>query len=240
MLGGMWVIPLAASTVALGFAGLLGRRSLRRRHPAELLWAVALLMYAVASLALFLGVVDGWSPGEYRVYWLFGAVLNVPYLAAGELLLLVRDRRVRLPALVLLLVATAFAVARVRTAALDASALVTDLPRGADVWSGDSLALDLARLYAFPAYAFLVGGTLWSAWRMRGRPGLQDRFLGTLAIAIGATVVAAGSAFALSGNVVGFSTTLATGISVMFWGFVRATRPATDRDASSAAADRPA
>lgn len=226
MLGDMWVVPLAASMVALAFAGALGRRSLGRRRPAELLWALALLMYAVASFALFLGVLDAWTAGEYRLYWLFGAVLNVPYLAAGELLLLVRDRRVWIPALVLLVFATAFAVARIRTAPLDTSALVADLPRGADAWSGDTLALDLARLYAFPAYAFLVGGTLWSAWRMRGHPELRDRFLGTLAIAIGATVVAAGSAFALSGNVVGFSLTLATGISVMFWGFLRATRRA--------------
>jgi hypothetical protein len=231
MLRGMWVVPLAASIVALGFAALLGRRSLGRPRPAELLWAVALSMYAAASLALFLGVLDGWSEAEYRVYWLFGAVLNVPYLAAGELLLLVRDRRLWLPALVLLVFATAYAVARIRTAPLDAAALAADLPRGADAWAGDRLALDLARLYAFPTYAFLVGGTLWSAWRMRGRPELRDRFLGTLAIAVGATLVAAGSAFALSGNVVGFSLTLVTGISVMFWGFLRATRRVTAPDA---------
>ncbi|HEU4355894.1 MAG TPA: hypothetical protein VFT27_09935 [Actinomycetota bacterium] len=235
----MWVVPLAASMIALAFAGVLGRRSLGRRRPAEVLWAIALLMYAIASFALFLGVLDGWTSGEYRLYWLFGAVLNVPYLAGGELLLLVRDRRVWLPALVLLVFATAFAVARIRTAPLDTAALASDLPRGADVWSGDPFALDLARLYAFPTYAFLVGGTLWSAWRMRGHPELRDRFLGTLAIAIGATVVAAGSAFALSGNVVGFSLTLATGISIMFWGFLRATRRVAPAGRRRISAGRP-
>ncbi|HEX5950228.1 MAG TPA: hypothetical protein VFZ96_04450 [Actinomycetota bacterium] len=235
----MWAVPLAASIVALGFAAVLGWRSLGRLRPAELLWALALLMYAAASFALFLGVLDGWSAAEYRVYWLFGAVLNVPYLAAGELLLLVRDRRVWLPALVLLVFATAFAVARIRTAPLEAAALAADLPRGAEAWSGDTLALDLARLYAFPTYAFLVGGTLWSAWRMRGRPELRDRFLGTLGIAIGATVVAAGSAFAASGNVAGFSATLAAGISAMFWGFLRATRRVAAPVARPNVADRP-
>jgi hypothetical protein len=239
MLGGMWAVPLAASVVALGFAAVLGRRALGRLRPAELLWALALLMYAAASFALFLGVLDGWSEAEYRMYWLFGAVLNVPYLAAGELLLLVRDRRVWLPVLVVLVFATAFAVARIRTAPLDAAALAADLPRGADAWSGDTMALDLARLYAIPTYAFLVGGTLWSAWRMRGRPELRDRFLGTLAIAIGATVVAAGSAFAAGGDVAGFSVTLASGISVMFWGFLRATRRVATPDARPQAADRP-
>lgn len=225
MLRDMWLVPLAASIVAFGFAALLVRRSFVRLRPAELLWAVALLMYAAASAALFLGVRDGWTATEYRAYWLFGAVLNVPYLAAGELLLLAKDRRVRWLTLVLLLFATALAIARIRTAALDPGALDSDLPRGAKVWAGDALALDLARIYAFPTYAFLLVGTLWSAWRMRGRGAMRDRFLGTLAIAIGATVVAAGSAFALTGNVVGFSLALTAGIAVMFWGFLRASRP---------------
>jgi hypothetical protein len=193
-------------------------------------------MYAVASFCLFLGVLGGWSPTEYRLYWLFGAVLNVPYLAVGELYLLSRDRRVTTTVLVFLLFATAFAVARIRTATLDVGALTADLPQGKEVWSRDTFALDLARYYAFPAYFFLVGGTLWSAWKMRGRPDLRDRFTGTLLIAIGATIVAAGSAFALTGNFVGFSLTLTAGIAVMFWGFLRASRPGSSDRARSVGA----
>jgi amino acid permease len=225
MLRAMWLVPLAASITAGVFAGLLARRYRARRRPAELLWALALLMYAVASFTLFLGVLGTWNGTEYRLYWLFGAVLNVPYLAVGEVLLLVKDRRVTLPVLVLLLFTTAFAIARIRTATLDVTALAADLPQGKEVWAGDPLALDLARFYAFPTYFLLLGGTLWSAWRMRGNSSLRDRFLGLLAIAIGATIVAAGSAFALTGNVVGFSITLTAGIAVMFWGFVRSSRP---------------
>jgi hypothetical protein len=221
----MWLVPSAAAAVALLFAAALGQRYLTRRRPAQLLWTVALLMYAGASVALALGVRDGWSGAEYRWYWALGAILNVPYLAAGELFLLVPDRRLRLGSLVLLLFGTAFALARVRTGTLDLAALARDLPLGKEAWAEDPFVLDLARLYAFPAYFLLVGGTLWSALRMRGRPELRDRFTGTLAIALGATVVAAGSAFALTGQLVGFSATLAVGIAVMFWGFVRASRP---------------
>lgn len=225
MLPDMWVVPLLAGTIALGFAALLGRQYAIRRRPAQLLWAVALLMFAGASGALALGVLDGWSAAEYRWYWALGAVLNVPYLAAGELLLLVRDRRVRGLATLVLLFGTAFALARIRTGVLEPSALSKDLPLGREAWASDRFVLDLARYYAFPAYFFLVGATLWSAWRVRGRPELRERFLGTLGIALGATIVAAGSAFALTGQLVGFSATLAVGIAVMFWGFLRASRP---------------
>jgi hypothetical protein len=220
----MWVFPLAASIVSLVFAGLLGRQFVARRRPYQLLWAIALLMYAAASFALFLGVLDGWSEAEYQAYWLFGAVLNVPYLAMGELYLLVKDRRVNTVVLVLLLFATAFAFARVRSATPVPAALAADLPKGKEAWANDTFVLDLARFYAFPAYFLLLGGTLWSAWKMRGRPDLRDRFVGTLLIAIGATIVAAGSAFALTGNLVGFSLTLSVGIAVMFVGFLRASR----------------
>jgi hypothetical protein len=60
---------------------------------------------------------------------------------------------------------------------------------------------------------------------MRGRPELKDRFVGTLLIAIGATIVAGGSTFAALGELTGFVLTLVVGIVVMFWGFLRASRP---------------
>lgn len=221
----MWLVPATAAGVALVFAALLLQRYSTRRRPAQLLWAAALLMYAGASSALALGVRDGWSAAEYRWYWALGAVLNVPYLAAGEVFLLAGDRRVRLATLALLLFGTAFTLARVRTGVLDIGALGRELPLGREVWAEDPFVLRLARYYSLPAYLLLVGGTLWSAWRMRGRPELRDRFYGILAVAIGATIVAAGSAFALRGLLVGFSTTLVAGIVVMFWGFVRASRP---------------
>jgi hypothetical protein len=199
------------------------------------MWAAALLMYAGASIALVLGVTgSGWTPTEYRAYWLLGAVLNVPYLAMGELYLLLKRRDVANALFLVLLFATAFAFNRIRTAALVPQALAADLPRGSQVWARDPLVLDLARIYSFPAYLLLIGGTLWSAWRMRGGPRLRNRFLGTLGIAVGATVVAAGSAFALTGNLPGFSITITAGIACMFWGFLRASRsPESHRTSTS-------
>ena len=70
----------------------------------------------------------------------------------------------------------------------------------------------LPQVVAIPAYLVLLGGTLWSAWRMRGRPELRDRFWGTLLIAFGATIIAGfGSAFAALGYLVPFSISLLVG-----------------------------
>jgi hypothetical protein len=223
----MWAFPLAAAAVALAFAVLLARQFLLRRRSYQGLWALAMAMFAAASFAVFLGVLRNWSTCDFRVFWLFGAVLNVPYLACGELHLLLRQGAVRTALVLILLFGTAFAVSRVVSAHVASASLHSNLPSGEDVFAHDSFALTLARFYSFPAYGLLVAGTAWSAWRMRGRRELGDRFLGTLLIAVGATVVAAGSAFAAAGNATGFSLTLAAGVALMFWGFLRASRRAS-------------
>jgi hypothetical protein len=226
----MWLLPLLAFLISLVFAILLGRQYVRRRRPHQAFWAVALLMYAGASFSLFLGAISGWSEGVYKAYWLMGAVLNVPYLAQGEIQLLVRNRYVTSGLLLLLLFGTAFAAARVSRAGILGTALAEDLPSGREVFGEANPAYRLARLYSLPAYLILVAGTLWSAAGMRRRPALRDRFWGTLGIAAGATLVAAGAAFAASGSLPGLSLTLTGGIAVMFWGFLRASRRPPQRD----------
>ena len=222
----MWVFPLAAGAVALAFAVQLARQFAARRRPYQLMWAVALLMYGAASVAVVLGTAGGWSRIEFEAFWVLGAVLNVPFLAAGEIDLLARNRTVTALLWLALIFVCAYAVAVTRTALVDAVALGRDLPSGKDVFGAGTAAHRLPQLISIPSYLILVGGAIWSAWRMRGRSELRDRFAGTLWIAIGATVIAGvGSAFAATGNAPVFSLSLLVGIATMFWGFHRASRP---------------
>jgi hypothetical protein len=218
--------PAAAALISVVFGVHLLIRFGRRRgsNPAEGVWGVAMLMYAAASAALCLGIEDGWSSAEFRGYWLFGAVLNVPYLAVGELYLLLKQRWLPHAVLAVVLALTAYATLRVRTAPVDASVLEDEFFSGREVLGEGTTSLLLARLYSFAGYGVLALGAIWSAWRMRRRAELRSRFLGTLLIVLGATVVAAGSAFAASANLPGFSLTLAAGVAVMYWGFITATR----------------
>jgi hypothetical protein len=222
----MWVFPLAAGAVALVFAARLVRQFAAKRRPAQLLWAVAMLMYAVASLAVVFGAIGGWTRLEFEVFWVLGAVLNVPFLAAGEIDLLVRRPAVAAGLWLVLVFVSAYAVAITRTAAFDPTALAQDLPSGKEVFGAGSAAHRLPQLISIPSYLILVAGAAWSAWRMRGRPELRNRFIGTLLVAAGATITAAaGSAFAAVGNLPAFSLSLLAGVAVMFAGFLRATAP---------------
>jgi hypothetical protein len=222
----MWVFPSAAAVVALVFAVALGRRFAQRRHAYLAVWCGALLMYAAASAAVAAGAAAGWSRTLFEVYWIFGAVLNVPLLAAGEVQLLGRNKILDTAVWVVLAFVFAYTIAVTRGADdLNLSALGEQLPSGKEVFGDGSPAHRLPQLISIPSYLVLVGGAVWSAWRMRGRSELRDRFVGTLLIALGATITAAaGSAFAAIGNLPLFSLSLLAGVAVMFAGFWRATR----------------
>jgi MFS family permease len=223
----MIALPIAATLISLVFGIHLLIRSGRRRAWFEGVWALAMLMFAAASGALVLGISDGWSPAEFRVYWLFGAVLNVPYLALGEAYLLIKQRWVSHLLLFLVLGATAWASAEIRTAPLNEEVLRThDFFTGREVLGAEAPARVLAMLYSYAGTAVLILGILWSALGMRGRPDLRNRFYGVLLIALGALIVAGGAAFAAAANFAGFSVTLAAGVAVMYWGFLTATRQA--------------
>jgi hypothetical protein len=219
--------PLGASIIAAVFGWVLAGRFVARRRPFEGVWALAMFMFAVASFCVFLGVGWGWSPLEYRLYWLLGAILNVPFLAVGEAYLLARPRTANT------LVAIMLAVAAVATwvvfgSTVNTAELSVNLPLGLDVWGSSSAAYQL-RWLSWIGYVALIGGIVWSASKMRGRPELRDRTVGTLGVGLGATVVAIGSGVGAGLNVVPlFAVGLAAGIAVMFWGFARAgRRPAT-------------
>ena len=230
------VLPIAAALVALAFAVHLLVRAGRRRSWFEAVWGVALLMFASASAALSLGVLDGWSAAEFRVYWLFGAVLNVPYLALGEVYLLARRPLIGHLALLVVLAATAWAAAEVRTAPLDREVLGAEtFFTGREVLGEDAPARLVAMYFSYTGTAILLLGILWSAMGMRSRPEARNRLYGVLWIALGALFVFGGSVFARQGSFAGFSVTLLAGVSVMYWGFLTATRAARD-----GAGERPA
>lgn len=221
----MWVFPLVAAALAAAFSGLVARRYVARRRSYHLAWALALAMYAAASVVVAVGMAGSWTPRGFQLYWALGAVLNVPFLAAGELMLLVRNQRVQVLCWLVLVFITAYTVSVLRGASIDAAALASDLPSGRAVLADGSAARRLPQLISTPSFLVLVAGALWSAFRVRGRPELRDRFVGTLLIAAGATVIAGlGSYFAFHGRAVAFSSALAMGIGVMFVGFLRASR----------------
>ncbi|HMC09351.1 MAG TPA: hypothetical protein VKL22_08535 [Actinomycetota bacterium] len=254
----MWIFPLGAGVVSAVFASLLGRQWLARRRPHQIAWTVALLMFAVATVATAQGVRLGWTPALFRTYYLFGAMVNVPLLAVGTVYLLAPRRAGHLFAGLAVLAAGLGALALL-SAHLDVRALdMRGIPEASLVITGRALPRTLSRYYSYTAFGIVVLGALWSARRLsrhsrslggRGAEGsgglaassedLRRLASGNVLIAAGTFVVAAASVAVRLGRgpsvAVIFSTGLLAGITTMFAGFLR-TRSRPERSAAGRAA----
>lgn len=230
----------AATLVAIAFALSTLDRWLagRRRH--ELAWTISLAMFAIASAALWWGAASGWSAATFRVFYLFGAVLNVPWLALGTVYLLGGRRLGDLTGAVLALV-SAFAAGVLAVAPLEGPVSVDGLPKGSDVFG--PLPRALAAVGSGLGALVLVGGALVSAWQLwRSRRGTSTAkvpggtraadpgrlALGNVLIAAGALILSASGMLAgRLGELEAFEVTLLAGISVLFAGFLVATSAST-------------
>lgn len=219
----MWVFPLGAAIVSAVFALLLARQWVAKRRPNLLAWAIALTMFGAASVAPAVGMLSRWTPAWFRLYYLFGAIVNVPVLALGTIYLLASRRAGHIGSVVVV-VASVVAAIVVSHARINVQPLQSGgIPKGSEVMP--SMVRILARYYSFVGFFIVVGGALRSASRLRGgNPDLRRLAAANVLIAAGTFVVALGSGFAFYGRGVPFSVGLLAGVSLMFWGFLK-TRP---------------
>jgi hypothetical protein len=222
-------LAAAATLVAAAFATSTLDRWLLRRRPHELAWTVSLALFAVGAAALWWSEAQGWTNGSFRVFYLAGAILNVPWLALGTVYLLAGERAGRITQRWLLglsgLAAGVMLVAPTR-----AKATGSELPTGKVVFGVAPRVL--AAVGSGVAALVIVGGALWSAWRLvRHRsPSLDGSrqvgaprrlVLGNVLIAAGTLVLSASGALAgRLGKDRAFAVTLLVGIAVLFAGFL--------------------
>jgi hypothetical protein len=218
----MIVFPVVATGVSAVFAAVLYRRFATRRRSSLLAWAIALTMFAIASATVIIGVGTRWDASLYRVFWLFGVMLNVPWLALGSILL-IGNRAVRAISTVALIVASVYAAVLVALGSPDRATLRAEdgIPRGSEIWAEADATLGIGRWYSVVGWLIVVAIAVWTSRSHRGMRPPPERVRGNWLIAVGVTIVAAGG-FALSriGRGEAFSVTLALGVAVMFVGFM--------------------
>ena len=86
-------LAATATLLSVAFAMFTYERWLGRHRRHELVWTIALVMFALGSFGLWLGAALGWSEWSFKAFYLFGAILNVPFLALGTVYLLGGQRR---------------------------------------------------------------------------------------------------------------------------------------------------
>jgi hypothetical protein len=219
-----WLLPGVAAAASAAFAAAVLRQYAARHRPYQLAWGIALSMFTVASLALTAGVVAGWTPLSFKLYYLFGAILNVPWLALGTVELLAGHtvQRAYLAGLAVFTVLSVVLVAMARVTADDLAGRL--LPEGKEFLP--VAVRVLAVLGNTVGTLVVVGGAVASGLALRSRRDLRPRFEGNLLIALGVLLAAGGGVFAFLASSDKLALSLALGASVMFLGFRRASTPA--------------
>ena len=82
------LLPLATTALGLFFAAMLLAQWRERRKPYQLVWALGLLWYGLATGTEFLGNAFGWGEVLYRAWYLTGAIMVAAWLGQGECYLL--------------------------------------------------------------------------------------------------------------------------------------------------------
>ena len=218
-------LAAAATLVSLAFAFSTLERWLARRKRHEGAWTVSLFFFAAGSASLWAGAALGWGEWSFKAFYLFGAILNVPFLALGTVELLAGPTHGRRWTAIVSLLG-AFAAGLVVAAPLTAPNAADVLPQGSEVFGpGPRIAAALA---SGVAAVVILAGALWSAVRLlRGRrsaPGAVPAgrlALANLFIAVGTLVLSAGG---LLNSVVdemdAFAISLVVGIAIVFVGFL--------------------
>lgn len=213
----MVVFGSAATVVSAIFAAVVFLQYRRRRQPYQMVWAIGLAMFAIANAAGVAAQTGQAHENEYRLFYLFGAILNVAWLAVGTLYVSAR-RAVADAGLVFVYFLSGIAAIVVFTSPVDLTAAL-DTGKGFDQ---APLARALAGIGSGLGSVVLFGGAIRSAYvflryRHNGR-----RALANSVIAVGVAIVAIGGTAAFTGasGFVGISNLL--GISVMFAGFLLA------------------
>ena len=223
-------LAASATLVAMGFALSTMDRWLRRRRPHDLAWMVSLALFALGAGALWWAEARGWSLASFRVFYLAGAVLNVPWLALGTVYLLA-GRTVGDRVRWWLVLFTGLSAGVVLFAPTRSGVSGTDLPTGKDVFGVAPRVLAAAG--SGIAAIVIIAGALWSVYRMarRRQPSLsgvrrtmsspKQLVVGNLLIAAGTIVLSASGTLAgRLGKDTAFSLTLLIGIAILFAGFL--------------------
>lgn len=208
------MLPLITVFVSGAFAVAVAMQYARKRRPSQLAWAIGLLLFTVAAFMGYLARSGGATELEYRLFYLFGAIANVAWLALGTVFI-VAPRYGR-AALALVLALSAVAVYAVFASPVDI-AVAVDTGKG---YPDGSLPRILAAIGSGVGSIVLFGGALWSAWVFFRRRNQGRRAVANAVIAVGVLIVAAGGTVAFTGASGILEATNLLGVSVMFVGFL--------------------
>lgn len=220
-MGNLTALGFAVAAAAVSTAATLDlARDLRRRpRPHLSAYTAGMAMFALAVWALFSALGWGWNGFNYRVFFLFGGVLNIPFLALGSMFLSVGRRAGHIMTVCL------FGFSAMATTLVSVTPFARALPEGgipSDIFPSIAEAGFGPRLLAAIAGGMgtliLVTAALWGAFRFR--KSHPRRAVANLVITAGVLAAATGGTIlGFLNESAAFSVSLLAAASLIWWGY---------------------
>lgn len=217
------ILAVAAAVISSWFCVELWRASRTSERLHTEIWTAAFAAYALATWALVAGLALGWTSLSFRTFYFFGAVANIPLLAAGSIAL--ANERVGRVALKITVLWIVFGFFSVFLAPFSSLLPADGIPEGSDVFGFtfmiDALTLPGPRMFAAISGAvgtiIVVGLAVASA--ARSWMSNRRRAYGNLMIVAGTMAPAIGGSLTALGESVALSVSLAVGIVLLYSGY---------------------
>lgn len=214
-----WIhyIPVATTFFSVYFLVILYQHWRQKKTAMHIFWwMLGVLFYGAGTVTESINTLAGFSTANFRAWYILGALLGGAPLAQGTVYLLMKKRTAGILSIILVTVVVVASVF-VIFSPLHPELIENNRMTGKILeWKFIRYMTPFINLYAF---AFLVGGAVYSAVKYAKNISYKNRFLGNVCIAIGGLLPGIGGSFTKFGYVEVLYVTEFVGLAFIYTGY---------------------
>jgi hypothetical protein len=214
-----WIhyIPIFTTCFAGWFLVILYRHWRQKREAMHIFWwMLGVFFYGAGTVTESINTLAGFNGPNFRAWYILGALLGGAPLAQGTVYLLLKKKTADVLSFILVSIVLITSIL-VILSPIHPEYIENNRMTGKILeWKFVRYVTPFINLYAF---AFLVGGAVYSAIKYAGTRAYRSRFLGNVCIAIGGLLPGIGGSFTKFGYVEVLYVTEFVGLAFIYLGY---------------------
>lgn len=216
-------IPLFTTVISAYFSyQILNRYKIKPEALYLLWWGIGVAVYGAGTLVESINSVFGWYEINFKLWYIFGALLGGAPLAIGSIYLLIGRKSGHFAVTILLTVVSITSVF-IFLSPIEWNLVDPNILNGV-VFEWQSVRRVSPFINSLAAL-FLIGGAFYSAYKYRKSDEMRNRYIGNIWIAIGAILPGIGGASSRMGHTEILYIGEFIGILLIFFGYKYCQRP---------------